>query len=635
VRVAEVRGGFDEWRAFARRLLRAGTPPDEVEWVSDVSPQATLAIPTERERRPAAIAPRVPERFLRLARVVAYHRDPGRWNLLYRALWRLTAGERHLLALATDPEVHALFEMARAVRRSAHKMKAFVRFRAVHSAADQDAVYVAWFEPAHPVVEGTAPFFARRFRSMRWSILTPDRCAHWDRHRLQFTPGVTRGSAPGDDELEELWCAYYAGAFNPARLNTRLMRAEMPKHYWRNLPESRLIAELSRNAPRRTAEMLARSLGPAEALPAELQSRGEPAPAVTPGWHPVYDPGADAARQRMCAAGHAAPRGLTTPGGTRILVGVAGWTDPTLTASDAFYPREAVTAEHRLRHYASHYPIVEVDATYYSLPTRGMAAAWARRTPDHFVFDVKAHGLMTGHAAEVRRLPDWLRRELPREALAAGRVYGRDLPATLLEEVWRRFLSALDPLRAAGKLGAVLLQYPRWFQPGPATAAALADVRGRLGDVPGAIELRHHTWMAGRVRDRTLGLLADLDLTYVVVDGPQGLASSMPPIAAVTSSRLAVVRLHGRRVETWERRNHAATERYRYLYDDAEIAEHLRKILELSEQKASALHIIYNNCHGNYAVTNAAELTYLLLSRTSPRSRSAAGTDAASPWARR
>jgi probable DNA metabolism protein len=631
VRVVEVRGGFDDWRLLARELLQAGTPPDGVEWASAVSSQATLAMPTERARKAGRLAPRVPERFLRLARMVACHRDPRRWDLLYRALWRLAAGERHLLALATDAEVQALFAMARAVRRAAHKMKAFVRFRTVRVGTDPEPVYIAWFEPAHPVVEGTAPFFARRFPSMRWSILTPDRCAHWDRYRLRYTPGVTRASAPGEDDLEELWRAYYAGAFNPARLNTRLMRAEMPKHYWRNLPESRLIAELSRAAPRRTAEMLARSLEPAEALPEELRATGEPAPAVTPGWHPVHDPGAGAAWRRMSEAGHAGSRGLTTPGGTGILVGVAGWTDPTLTASDAFYPREVMTAEQRLRYYASCYPIVEVDSTYYSLPTRGTVAAWAHRTPEHFVFDVKAHGLMTGHAAEVRRLPDWLRRELPRDVPAAGRVYGRDLPAALLEEVWHRFLSALDPLRAAGKLGAVLLQYPRWFQPGPASAAALADARRRLGEVHGAIELRHHTWMRGRVRDRTLGLLADMDLTHVVVDGPQGMASSMPPIAAVTSPRLAVMRLHGRRVETWEARNNPATERYRYLYDEAELEEHLRTILELSEQKANALHIIYNNCHGNYAVTNAAELTTLLMARTSPRSRSAAGTGGAIP----
>jgi uncharacterized protein YecE (DUF72 family) len=521
--------------------------------------------------------------------------------------------------------------MARAVKRAAHKMKAFVRFRAVSDAGTTDGrIYVAWFEPAHLVVEATAPFFARRFRSMRWSILTPDGCAHWDTVRLRFTPGVSRSSAPTADELEELWRAYYAGSFNPARLNSEAMRSEMPKRYWRNLPEARLIAELSRDAPRRTAEMLARSLGPPEPLPAEMEAVEElpPAPA---GWDAVHDPGLSHARERLLRVGAPAPLGLSTMSRCEVLVGVAGWTDPTLTSGNVFYPRGVESPEDRLRFYAGRYPIVEVDSTYYSLPTRGMAVEWARRTPEHFTFDVKAHGLMTGHAADVRRLPDWLRRELPPNLIAGGRMYGRDLPPALLEEVWRRFLAALEPLREAGKLGAVLLQYPRWFQPAKESAAELAETRRRLGAVRGAIELRHHSWMGGRLADRTLGLLRDLDLTYVVVDGPQGLASSMPPTAAVTSPALAVVRLHGRRVETWERRNDPATERYRYLYDEGELDEHLRRIIELSEQKVKALHIIYNNCHGNYAVTNAAELTHLLLLRTSPRSRNGAGTAAGCP----
>lgn len=629
MRVIVVEGYFASWRERARELLTRGTPPDAVQWQSADAPQEGLSLPPAAPPGVGVIAPQVSARFLRLAAMVACHRDPGRWDLLYRVLWRHTCGERHLLALATDPEVRRLFEMARAVKRSAHKMKAFVRFRAVRGTDGTDPAYVAWFEPTHLVVEATAPFFARRFRSMRWSILTPDRCAHWDRHALRFTPGAARSSAPTGDELEELWRTYYAGAFNPARLNPDAMQAEMPKRYWRNLPESRLIAELSRAAPRRTAEMLARSLGPAEPVPEDLEAVEAPRPADPPGWDRVHDPGLSHARQRMGVAGFGAPLGLSTLDRTRVLVGVAGWTDPTLTSGNVFYPRGVESAEDRLRFYAGRYPIVEVDATYYSLPTRGMAAEWARRTPDHFVFDVKAHGLMTGHGADVRRLPDWLRRELPPRATAGVPLYGRDLPPAVMDEIWLRFLGALEPLRAAGKLGSILFQFPRWFQPSRESAAVLGDVRRRLGPDQGAIEFRHHSWMHGRLGERTLRLLADLDLTYVVVDGPQGLASSMPPTAAVTSPRLAVVRLHGRRVETWERGNDPATERYRYLYDEAELEEHLRRILELSEQKARAVHIIYNNCHGNYAVTNAAELACRL--RTSLRSRSAAGSGAATP----
>jgi uncharacterized protein YecE (DUF72 family) len=317
-------------------------------------------------------------------------------------------------------------------------------------------------------------------------------------------------------------------------------------------------------------------------------------------------------RASQASAGPAATTAADGPAGGaagRIRIGVAGWTDPTLTRGQVFYPPGVDDAEGRLRHYASQFPIVEVDATYYALPSRATAVEWVARTPPGFIFNIKAYGLMTGHGIEVRRLPDWLRRSLPRDRERVGRLYGRDLPAELMDEVWRRMLGALEPLRVAGRLGAILLQYPRWFTPSRRSADALARARRRLGDVVGAVEFRHRHWLEPRLADRTLGLLRDLDLAYVVVDGPSGTDSSVAPVVAATSSRLAMIRLHGRRRATWEARNDPATERYRYLYDEAELAEHLRRILELSAEKTSALHVIYNNCHGNYAVTNATELT--------------------------
>jgi uncharacterized protein YecE (DUF72 family) len=179
--------------------------------------------------------------------------------------------------------------------------------------------------------------------------------------------------------------------------------------------------------------------------------------------------------------------------------------------------------------------------------------------------------------------------------------------------VWLRFLHALEPLRSAGKLGAILLQFPRWFTPSRRSAAWLRRARERLGDLPGAVELRQRDWMSPRLADRTLGLLRELELAYVVVDGPQGLESSMPHRSAVTSDRLAVYRLHGRRQDTWEARNDPATERYRYLYGEDELKEHLERLLELSAAKERAVHVVYNNCHGNYGITNAFELGRLLL----------------------
>jgi probable DNA metabolism protein len=583
--------------------------------------------------RDVAIAPRVPAAFLRLAAAVACHRDAGRWDDLYRVLWRLTHGESALLDVATDPDVHRLATMERAVRRAAHKMKAFVRFRVVEGQdADGAPRYVAWFDPAQHVVERVAPFFVRRFHAMHWSILTPDRCAHWDRTALAFTPGLPRSAAPRDDEMEELWRTYYASTFNPARLNLDAMRAEMPCRYWRDLPEAQLVRDLARGAPRRVATMLAQWQGPAEPIPDELRAAGRVAstperraqthdagprrssPALEePGaWDPVHDPGTLDAARRAGRVRSRAPRGITV-GEARLLVGVAGWTDPSLVEGGHFYPREATTPEDRLRFYASRFPLVEVDSTYYAMPSRSAASAWASRTPPHFTFDVKANALMTGHGADVRQLPDWLRRVLPAGAIGPRqRVYARDIPGDVLDEVWRRFLGALQPLRDAGKLGGVLLQFPRWFQPSRESAQALRRVRERLGDVIGAVEFRHRTWMEGCIAPRTLALLRDLELAYVIVDAPPGMESSMPPTVAITSPRLAVVRLHGRRTATWEARNDPATERYRYLYDSSELAEWAARFPDIA-QHTQGVHVVYNNCHANYGTTNADEITQMLI----------------------
>jgi probable DNA metabolism protein len=615
-------------------MLSDGVPPHLACWrPASAESAAPLALAGDvGAASEAAPTLRVPASFLRLAAAVACHRDESRWDDLYRVLWRLTHGEPSLLDVATDPDVHRLATMERAVRRAAHKMKAFVRFRLVDGAdASAPPRYVAWFDPAQHVVERVAPFFVRRFHAMHWSILTPDRCAHWDRATLHFTTGLPRSAAPRDDAVEELWRTYYANIFNPARLNLDAMRAEMPRRYWSELPEAQLVRDLSREAPRRVATMLAQWQSPAESIPDELRADGTVsstpdrralphvvAPYRTassldaPGeWDPAHDPGTLAAARRARDVTVRAPEGVAL-GESRVLIGVAGWTDPSLVAAGRFYPPEAATPEDRLRFYASRFPLVEVDSTYYAMPSRSMAAAWTARTPPHFTFDVKANALMTGHAADVRQMPDWLRRALPRTAAATQRVYGRELPTELLEEVWRRFLDALAPIRDAGKLGAVLLQFPRWFQPSRESAAVLRSARERLGDVTGAIELRHRSWMEGRIAARTLSLLRDLGLAYVIVDAPPGTESSMPPVVAVTSPRLAVVRLHGRRVATWEARNDPATERYRYLYDRSELAEWVSRFPDIA-QYTQGVHVVHNNCHANYGTTNADEITEMLI----------------------
>jgi len=269
---------FDGWRSAARDLVLADVAPADVGWsVAGDEPElfdaAELApsSPAGPDRTEAASPPatfNVPARFVELAKAAILHRDPQRFAYLYQLLWRLRA-HPELMQIATDPDVARLQGMAKAVRRDEHKMHAFVRFREI--GREPNNRYVAWFEPEHHIVELAAPFFARRFADMAWSILTPDVCAHWDGHAIAITPGVAKSMAPSDDRLEETWRTYYASIFNPARLKTKAMQAEMPKKYWRNLPEAALIKPLIEVAERRAGAMIA-----AAATPPKKAQRQEP-----------------------------------------------------------------------------------------------------------------------------------------------------------------------------------------------------------------------------------------------------------------------------------------------------------------------------------------------------------------------
>jgi uncharacterized protein YecE (DUF72 family) len=324
-----------------------------------------------------------------------------------------------------------------------------------------------------------------------------------------------------------------------------------------------------------------------------------------------HDPGAAAAGERTIAVQGAASQPLTTRGGSTIRFGTASWTDPTMTAPGVFYPRGSDSAEERLTYYASTFPIVEIDATYYALPSAKVAAAWVDRTPPDFLFDAKAHALMTGQPTETKRLPKDMREALPDELAAKPRIYAKDLPAELNDEVWRRYLAGLEPLRASGQLGSVLLQYPKWFFPASESRDAILEARQRLGDVKSAVEFRSETWFNEKNRDRTLAFLTDNAIPLVMVDGPQGLRSSIPPIVAVTSPELALIRFHGRRVETWEATGIPVVERFRYLYSEAELADWVPRIREAAEN-AREMHVLMNNCYANYGSTNARELAALL-----------------------
>ena len=255
---------FASWQALARSCLSRRIAPAQLWWQPDPAapPRPAAAAAADGDMKPV----RVPAAFMEKARLVACHRDDERWALLYELIWRMESGERHLLELHGDRQVLQLHALARAVSRDIHKMKAFVRFRAVPDgdapAGSEEAEprYVAWFEPEHFIVEQVSGFFRRRFGGMRWSILTPDRCMHWDgdeRGQVWFTPGVDRAAAPPEDAFEDAWRLYYRSIFNPARLKVRAMLSEMPQKYWKNLPEAQVIPALVQAAHQRSASMQA------------------------------------------------------------------------------------------------------------------------------------------------------------------------------------------------------------------------------------------------------------------------------------------------------------------------------------------------------------------------------------------
>src|SRR5918995_4473863 len=296
-----------------------------------------------------------------------------------------------------------------------------------------------------------------------------------------------------------------------------------------------------------------------------------------------HDPGPGLAGERGEAHAGAARTPLTV-GGATVRIGTASWTDPTMTAPGVFYPPDAGTAEDRLVYYANQFPMVEVDATYYALPARRTGELWLERTPPDFTFDIKAHALMTGQPSEVSRLPKDLREELPAEILDKKRVYARDLPTPIEDAIWARFLDGIEPLRSSGKLGAIFLQYPRWFFPSNESRDEIVKARERLGDTPFAVELRHASWFNEKNVDRTLRFLEKYEIPFVMVDAPPGTKSSVPPMTVVTSPKLAVVRFHGRRSETWEKAGIPVVERFRYLYDESELGEWVPRINETARQ---------------------------------------------------
>jgi uncharacterized protein YecE (DUF72 family) len=285
----------------------------------------------------------------------------------------------------------------------------------------------------------------------------------------------------------------------------------------------------------------------------------------------------------------------------KIEVGTASWTDRTLLAS-GWYPQTADNPEKRLAYYARHFPVVEVDSTYYGPPNEQTTRLWAERTPKHFTFNIKAFSLLTGHPTKVSAIYKDLRPETDKK-----NVYPGDLPPQAYEEIWTRFLSALDPLVQAGKLGALLFQFPPWFGIRKSNKEYMLEVAHRCKPLRPVFELRNASWFERGNADETLDFLRAHRLPFVCVDMPQGHKSSVPPVVAATAD-LAVVRFHGHS-DKWTSKD--IHEKFGYRYSDAELAEWAPRLKELAAQTDST-HVLFNNCYSDYAQRNASTFIELL-----------------------
>jgi uncharacterized protein YecE (DUF72 family) len=292
-----------------------------------------------------------------------------------------------------------------------------------------------------------------------------------------------------------------------------------------------------------------------------------------------------------------------------ILIGSASWTDKTLLACGRFYPPEATTPEARLRFYATQFPVVEVDSSYYGMPSPQNAQLWAERTPAHFVFNVKAFRLFTGHQTSPTVLHKDLQQVLgPRVAKS---LYYKDLPKEILDELWRRFSEALEPLRQAGKLGAVHFQFAPWLLRNREGHAHVSECVARMQGHLLSVEFRNQTWFDGDRAAATLAFERELGVVHTVVDGPQGFANCVPCVWDVTHPELALVRLHGRNQGTWNVKSAASSSRFDYWYSQQELAAIAPEIRTLGA-KAARVHAIFNTNNEDQGQANARLLAQLM-----------------------
>ncbi|MFO1414786.1 MAG: DUF72 domain-containing protein [Burkholderiales bacterium] len=278
----------------------------------------------------------------------------------------------------------------------------------------------------------------------------------------------------------------------------------------------------------------------------------------------------------------------------QITIGTASWTDKSLIASKRFYPRGCSSAEDRLRFYASQFPVVEVDSSYYAMPSAANSRLWVERTPASFVFNIKAFRLFTGHQTAPASLPRDIAEALGPPPAGKKNFYYADIPGEIRDELWDRYRDAITPLRGGGKLGAVLFQFAPWVAFHPRNREHIDECLERLAGFRLAVEFRNKSWFEGDHCDRTLAFERERGLVNVIVDEPNVTANSIPSVWEVTVPELAIVRLHGRNHATWNIKGEAASERFNYDYTDKALEDLGRKISDLPVERAQV--IFNNNC---------------------------------------
>jgi uncharacterized protein YecE (DUF72 family) len=298
----------------------------------------------------------------------------------------------------------------------------------------------------------------------------------------------------------------------------------------------------------------------------------------------------------------------------KIIAGISSWSDSSLLKS-GFYPREAASPTERLRYYSSQFSLTESDASYHVIPFGGNIQTWIGATPAHFIFDLKAFSLFSGHPTPLNSLPRNLREAASAGLKKSDRLYINHLPGAAADALWQRFSQVIYPLQQAKKLGFVMFQYPPWFHPTPQNIDYVKQCKAKLRDFQLGVEFRTPDWLDEKHLPATLDLLRSEELTLVCVDEPQGLKTSIPPIAE-TTSQFAVVRFHGRNSQAWEDKESAATSKYDYLYSKEELEEWLPRIRRLQE-RSSVLHLIFKNKHLDHPAVNARQMLALLDGRES------------------